>query len=332
MSELSEIVRRLANPFAYPAVLATLVEIEGSSYRRRGARLLRTADGELTGSISGGCLEEDLSARAAQLGRSGGDPTELVIYDTTSENDLVWGVGLGCRGIVRILLERFTTKPGWVDEAATALHSRRRFSLAVNWSPEQPETVPGTSLPATNPAPNAATAGCLIDCIKPPVHLAIFGAGDDAIPLTRLAADLGWTITVSDPRPAKATAARFPAAGRTFAAPAEEAPATIEWDDRTVAVVMTHHYRFDVPLIRVLAQLHLPYLGLLGPRDRGERIALDANVTPNNAPTIHSPVGLDLGGDGANAVALAIVAEIHAVIHQRDAAPLSGRSQSIHAH
>lgn len=329
MSEVSEIVQRLLEPHSYPAVLATLVDIEGSSYRRRGARLLHPACGGTVGSISGGCLEEDLLARATSLLQHEHASGDLVTYDTTAENDLVWGVGLGCHGIVRVLLEKLSEPPAWVEPSRIALNQRRNFTLRVSWAPESASR--GTELLTESADTSAPAPGIFDHLIVPRLHLVIFGAGDDAAPLARLAADLDWQVTLTDPRSSKATAERFPTAQRVFAAPPESAPAEVAWDDRTVAVVMTHHYRYDVPLLKVLGRLHLPYLGLLGPRDRGERILIDAELVDQPPPHLHAPIGLDLGGDGATAVALAVVAEIQAVMHERTATSLRHRAEPIHA-
>src|SRR3954465_12411767 len=129
MKELPAIVSALLAPNASPSVLATLVTVEGSSYRRPGARLLVDAHGNRTGSISGGCLEEDVIARAVRV-RTTGTP-DAVVYDTTSENDLVWGVGLGCHGVVRVLLEKIEAPPPWARALEQNFARRRSTALAI---------------------------------------------------------------------------------------------------------------------------------------------------------------------------------------------------------
>src|SRR5262245_1745283 len=116
MKELSAILSALCAPDFTEGVLATLVSVEGSSYRRPGARLLVKSDGTRIGSISGGCLEEDVMARAKRV-QSTGEP-DAVVYDTTTENDLIWGVGLGCHGVVRVLLEKLSRRPAWAAALA----------------------------------------------------------------------------------------------------------------------------------------------------------------------------------------------------------------------
>lgn len=344
MKELQAIVAVLTADRAAPHVLATLVSVEGSSYRRPGARLIVDADGRRTGSISGGCLEDDVLARAARV-RATGVP-EAVVYDTTSENDLVWGVGLGCHGVVRVLLEPLPPRPAWASVLAANLAARRPTGLVVTHDRSAPHTW-GTTLASAGaagpdgagdlpaPAHAAAPPGTFRETIPPPTALCIFGAGDDAQPLVRLAAELGWHVTVADPRPAMATAARFPGAHRVIAAPCETLVARVAPDAATVAVVMTHHYVHDVPLVRDLSARPLPYLGLLGPKKRAEKILADLAAAGTPVPAaatarLHAPVGLDLGADAPEQVALAILAEIQAALAGRSARPLRERTRPIH--
>jgi xanthine/CO dehydrogenase XdhC/CoxF family maturation factor len=227
--------------------LATLVRTEGSSYRRVGARLLWRPDGGRLGSISGGCLEEDLLLRAAEVHRSGRG--ELVVYDTTSENDLVWGVGLGCHGVVRLTLEPVVGLPLPYAHLQAAWERRRPAVLATAFSGQ----TGAVAVPQVNAAVclmekdgemwssgsvDAASAAeaaerCFASAsnhyteaqiegagrvdifweyLPPPMTLHIFGAGDDAQPLCRLARELGWRVFVRDPRAAFSTAARVPGA------------------------------------------------------------------------------------------------------------------------
>lgn len=330
MKELQAIVAALLADDARPAVLATLVSVEGSSYRRPGARLLVTADGARIGSISGGCLEEDVLARAARVSATG-EP-DAVVYDTTSENDLVWGVGLGCHGIVRVLLEKLAPRPDWAKTLASNFAHHRPTTLAVCHDRATSATW-GTRLASSSDRedPN----GLFLDRVAPPPALAIFGAGDDARPLTRLAKELGWHVTVADPRAAFATPERFPCADELVVSPAEQLVGEVAPPPDALAVVMTHHYVHDVPLLRDLLARPLAYLGLLGPRKRAEKILADltaagSTITDKQRAELHAPVGLDLGGDGPEQVALSIVAEIQAALTQHNARPLRERTRPIH--
>jgi xanthine dehydrogenase accessory factor len=328
VKELQEIVGHLCRSEA-PSVLATLAAVEGSSYRRPGARMLISKGRARIGSISGGCLEEDLVERSARVAASG--RAELVVYDTTAENDVVWGVGLGCHGVVRILLEPLPPRPAWACAVADNLRSGRATDLAVVW--EDPRFPLGTRLA------DASTAGlaCVFcERVDPPTSLSIFGAGDDAQPLARMALELGWRVTVADPRPSKLTEERFPAVFALVLGPAEELVARAAPPPGSLAVVMTHHYRHDVPLMYHLLPLPLAYVGLLGPRRRSEKIlaelaARGLRVTADMLSRLRAPVGLDLGADAPEGVALSIIAEMTSVLSGRDARPLRERDRPIHA-
>ncbi|MFO1447985.1 MAG: XdhC/CoxI family protein [Opitutaceae bacterium] len=328
MKELSSILVQLSLSDSYPAVLATLVSVEGSSYRRPGARLLVTAQGRRVGSISGGCLEDDLVARVPRVLRT--QTPEAVVYDTTSENDLVWGVGLGCHGVVKVLLEPLPASPDWLAPAARQVAEREAFRLATVHAGPDPRTW-GTSWSETSQSDDSV----FVETIPPLLSLLVFGAGDDAQPLVRLAKEFGWRVTVIDPRTALATPERFPRADAVVGGPLASILPKLETDLRTAAVVMTHHYVHDLPILGALAGKPLAYVGLLGPRKRAQRLLQDlagqgVSVSAELAGRLHAPVGLDLGGDTPESVALSIVAELQAVLAGRDGRPLRERTQAIH--
>jgi xanthine dehydrogenase accessory factor len=328
VKELAAIVHELATDTAGGAVLATLVAAEGSSYRRPGARLLLTADGRRIGSISGGCLEEDVLARARGVAKSG--LAEVVTYDTTSENDLVWGVGLGCHGIVHVLLEKLPARPLWATTLSLRLMSRQPTKLVVDWKSPEP-SLQGTRLTSGT----AADRDTFQQTIHAPDALFVFGAGDDARPLVRLAKELGWWVTVADPRAAFATDERFPEADRVVSGPADTLVRDLNPEKGSLAVVMTHHYVHDLPILRALLPRPLAYVGLLGPKKRALRILDDLRAggletTLEQRDRLHAPVGLDLGAETPEEVALAIIAEIQATLTTRDARPLRDRKAPIH--
>lgn len=353
MRDLQQILTALQSAPAGDAVLATLVKVDGSSYRRPGARLLLTADGRRIGSISGGCLEDDVIAHARAVRTSG--TAKTITYDTTTENDLVWGVGLGCHGVVRVLIEKLPPQPGWADALRDNFRQRKPTELAVLW--REPAGIPpartfygaqaappphsqfgisglGTYL-ASDLAPMPSDM-VFYQTVPPPTALVIFGAGDDVRPLVRFARELGWHVTVADPRPAFATPERFPEADTVIVARPEDSPARLALGADTLAVIMTHHYRHDLPLLHALLPRPLAYLGLLGPRKRAEKILSDLAAqgfvaTPEMRSRLHAPVGLDLGADHPEEVALAILAEMKAVLAGRDARPLRERIQPIHS-
>ena len=328
MKELQAILGRLrAGPSG--GVLATLVAVEGSSYRRPGARMWVEPERRI-GSLSGGCLEEDLVERAKPVAATG--RAELVVYDTQADDDILWGVGLGCHGVVRILLERISGCPRWAAAAEDGLNAGRPTVLDVVW--RGPPQGLGTRLAApTNPGERP---GVFRDVLLPPAALAIFGAGDDARPLSRFALELGWRVTVADPRPAFLTEDRFPGTAALVLGPPEELVARSHLPSGSLAVVMTHHYRQDRPLLRLLLPLPLAYVGLLGPKARSERILADLgtdglSVTPEMQARLHAPVGLDLGAETPEGVALSIIAEMSAVLAGRNGQPLRARTKPIHA-
>jgi xanthine dehydrogenase accessory factor len=340
MKEICAILEHLTAPDSAGGVLATLVAVKGSSYRRPGARLLVTAEGLAIGSISGGCLEEDVIARARIVADSG--QTELVTYDTTSENDLIWGVGLGCHGVVEVLLEKISPRAAWITTLASNLRGERATELATVWrnsaDPAGQSSPPlrlGSYLAAALPS-LPGSAAVFFQRVRPPSSLVIFGAGNDVLPLVRFAKELGWHVTVADPRPAFATAARFPGADAIVVAPATELVTRAGPGPDALAVVMTHHYIHDLPLIRALLPRPLTYLGLLGPRQRAEKILADlardgVELTPETRGRLHAPVGLNLGAETPAEVALAILAEMQAALAGRDARPLSELNRPIHA-
>lgn len=328
MKELESIVRDLIAS-GEGGVLATLVTAEGSSYRRPGARLFVSNSGNRIGSISGGCLEDDVLLRGKAVEKSG--TPEVVIYDTTSENDLVWGVGLGCHGVVRVLIERLGPQPPWASAVAENLRHSQSTELAVVWQGGEREAALGTKLRGDGPE----CPGIFYEVISPAPRLVIFGAGDDARPLVRLAKEFGWRVTIADPRPYYAAADRFPGADQIICAPAHVLAGRAAPGPDALAVIMTHHYVHDVPILRDLLRLPLAYLGLLGPKKRTEKILDDLSAS-GSAPTaaqrarLRTPVGLDLGGDTPESVALSVVAEMHAVLAGRDGRPLRERQGPIH--
>ncbi len=347
MKELGQVICSLRETTT-PGVLATLSHVFGSSYRRVGARLLWRPEGALLGSISGGCLEADLIERAARVHREG--RADCVVYDTTEENDMVWGVGLGCHGIVHVLLEPVSGVPDALATVAAAWARREAAVIVTRYQaggnqrlgtlPEAPSPVVAEAVTRAHREQRSQHvtddgSSYFIEYAPPPVSLTLFGAGEDARPLAALAAELGWRIRVVDPRAAFATTARFPQADAVLVASPESA-ATLPFDPWSVAVVMTHHYRFDLPLLRALLPRALPYLGLLGPKLRAERLLSDLRKeglvpTAEMLVRLHAPVGLDLGAGTPEAVALCVIAEIQSVLTGRNARPLRERTQPINA-
>ena len=328
MSEIEKILAALAGTPPAPAALATLVRVTGSSYRRPGARLLVLKGHSPIGSISGGCLEEDIILRAERVLATG--QAETAVYNTTSENDLVWGVGLGCQGIVHIMIEPVPIiRPEWIKVLTENLRTGHATSLRTTY---EGTSALGTTLASNGdrPAPDSFQ-----EIINAAPALLLYGAGDDARPLVRLAKELGWHVTVTDARAAYATAARFPAADRIVITPAEKIAEPDPTTRALFAVVMTHRYTEDLNLLRRLLTQSLAYLGVLGPRQRTDRLLTQLRAegfSPDATmlARLHAPVGLDLGGSTPETVALAIMAEMQCRLSGRSPIHLRDRAQPIH--
>jgi xanthine/CO dehydrogenase XdhC/CoxF family maturation factor len=352
------------------AALASVVSVSGSTYRRIGAHMLITDDGEVTGAISGGCLERDVRRHAMWVMQSG-KPTHLV-YDSTGDDDGTEDAfALGCNGVVEVLVERllpedaymaflarcmlgpesgvvatvFASGPG----AATTTGSRLLWcagktplalgledAAQVHALAENARSVlaSGTSSTRTLESGAGRLAVCF-EIIEPPPRLAIFGGGHDAVPVAALAKAVGIRVIVVDPRPGHATRSRFPTVDGLMAAEPQAAVDALALDASSLAVVMNHNYRQDLAALRALLPTPVPYLGVLGPRRRTGRLladlaASDCVATEKQLARLYSPVGLDLGAETPAEVALAIVAEMKAVLAGRRGGPSRERSGTLH--
>lgn len=371
MKEIIDIVAAYdeANQQGKKTALATVVLVEGSAYRRAGARMLITEDGQLTGAISGGCLEGD-ALRKARLVILQQEPM-LVTYDTTDDDDAKLGVGLGCNGIIHILIEPISDHPeSAINLLKAILNSRRHAVLVTLFSTDDRKAPqPGTCLcltengliesrlentgyretlindaikvledhqSQTNIYTDEITYTAFVEHIRPVISLVIIGAGNDAMPLTTIAAVLGWDITVIDGRHNYALSERFPAAKKVVVARPENVLSQIEINEWTAFVLMTHNYNYEIALLKELLPLNLPYVGVLGPKKKLERMLgeLEDNgtkITEGQRLNTYGPVGLDIGSEGAEEIALSIIAEIKAVLSARKGYSLKYKPAPIHA-
>ena len=315
MKELQDILR-LVGEHPGPLALATLVRVEGASYRRTGARLLLDTSGPLRGSLSGGCLEGDVQARALEALTQG--RPKLVQYDLRGELDLVWGSGSGCEGVLDILVEPLHGVPEWMAWIEQAWASRTGIVLHTDLDPDR--------LGQRTLLAQSGDSGLgFTEPILPPLAIWILGAGDDSRPLVHLAKALGWFVGVVDHRPAFAQPSRFPEADAVRAGhPAQVLP-TLPLDARSAVVLMTHHYAKDLEALRLLLPSEAGYLGLMGSRARGAKLLgeLAAEGLRPDA-RLHTPVGLDLGATDPEGIALAILAEVQAFASGRSGLPLGG--------
>jgi xanthine dehydrogenase accessory factor len=331
MREIESILSELRHSPGTASALATLVHIEGSSYRRPGARMLMIPGRDRVGSISGGCLEEDVAERARRVAAT--DRPELAVYDTTNEDDLIWGVGTGCRGVVHVLIEPIgAVRPSWIATLESNLRTRERTDLSVGFG--QGSGFLGTRF--AKDLTELERAGAFNEVIAPPPSLTLFGAGEDARPLSRLAKELGWCVTVVDSRPALATRDRFPGADSVLVAPCVSLDEHIELDERSHVVVMSHRFEDDLRLLQVILSRPVAYVGIVGSRQRTDRILEQlreegAPLCAESLANLSAPVGLDIGATTPEAIALSILAEIQCVMTGRSAARLRDRKSSIHA-
>jgi xanthine dehydrogenase accessory factor len=314
-------------------VLAHLFAVEGSHYRRPGARMIFAEDGSTAGSISGGCLESDLAIRCAAVLAQ--DRPDRVEYDLRGSDDLVWGTGLGCAGRVEILLSPLELAGGILESAGAAdggatLGTAVRdgeFALGEQALLGGGKRQAGSSRLARFLARGEPLHGVLVEELERPIRLLATGAGEDVVAIVVAGRALGWDVRVFSARPTEAVRRRF--AGLSLF-PAAEIGA--HSGARTAAVVATHNYFDDLAILRSLAAAGTPYVGLLGARARVERLLSDCgDVLGEEARRrFFGPAGLDIGADTPGEIALSIVAEIHSVLRGRSAGFLRDRRGRIH--
>lgn len=349
------------------SALATVVHVEGSSYRRPGARMLVTDDGQLTGAISGGCLEGD-ALRKAMLAISQGQ-NKLVTYDTTDEDDLKFGVQLGCNGIVHILFEPIHPNAALhpiklLEEVVTkrepavlvtlfSLKAAQQYGTCLLYRNGTVQTglgeaaqqsVIADAVQVWNNQTSAlkeyriqeVTTSAFVEYLAPPIAVAIAGAGNDVKPLVQMTSILGWHTTVVDGRHTHATVQRFPQADNVVVAKPAEVLKHLTPDAQTVFLLMTHNYNYDLALLKELLHVDCGYIGVLGPKKKMQRMfeelaASSVTVTEEQYLKIHSPIGLDIGAETAEEIAVSVVAEIMAVLSGRNGAALKNKPTSIHS-
>lgn len=366
--EIGDIIQafKIAQQQGRQTALATVVMVEGSSYRRPGARMLVEDNGKMTGAISGGCLEGDAFKKAMLAVIQ--QKNKLVIYNTMDE-DVEFGVQLGCNGIVHILfepvdpddsnnpialLEKFyqeskevvlvtlfslknfhSTQPGTcfyfdgertiskIEDKDLEYHVKENSITALSKRNSLIEQYSETGFTA------------LVELLQPPVSLVIVGAGNDALPLVEMATILGWQVTMIDGRSSHANKQRFLKAHQVIVGKPPEAIKQITIDERTIFVLMTHNYNYDMAMLRVLSGTVSRYIGILGPKKRLYRMLDELQeqgivLTDEQRATIHGPAGLDLGAEAAEEIALSIVSEIKAVLSMRPGTFLRDKPGVIH--
>lgn len=348
-------------------VLATVVDVEGNAYRRPGAKMLLLPDGEGIGSITAGCLEDDL-LRMGRTVRAEGRP-RLETYDLTEGEEDVWGLGVGCNGVIEVLLEplgesyrpaveavadgrdiasvtvlggdvaelnrgdRAYFRPGANDlEEVSGTYPEWLFEQLVGAAEELARRGRAETLELEGPG---GRVRLFVDGLAAPTELYVFGSGHDVGPVTELAALNDFQVTVVGFRGGVDLGDRFPSAARTVTTSPGALRESLELDDRSHAVVMTHNFVDDRLTVDELLRTPVPYVGVMGPRDRFERMLAEfeaegRSFADSELARIYTPVGLDLGGGSPYQIAHSIVGEVLAVSNGREPRHLKTREGPIH--
>jgi xanthine/CO dehydrogenase XdhC/CoxF family maturation factor/CTP:molybdopterin cytidylyltransferase MocA len=309
--------------------IATVIRIEGSSYRRPGAKLLIEDDGRTLGGVSGGCLEADVRDIALEIIRSG--TPRLLHYDTGADDRTVWGLGLGCNGSVDIFVQP-ATEPGTLESLREIRARLERASpFAISTIVEGPAGVGQTTVSDVG-TPHArsrvdvdGSRTLFTEVLHPPPRLIVCGAGDDARPLVAFASAAGFAITVVDHRPAFLSAERFPSAKQLLDFRPDGDVGTLAVDARTLVVVKTHSFAHDRDWLKVFLETSASYIGILGPRARADEML--GQLGAGADPRVFAPVGLNIGADGPEQIAVSVVGELLAVISSQPSGHLRERNR-----
>jgi len=330
-----------------PLVLATVYETAGSTYSKAGHRILLAANGDYRGLVSGGCLEGDLAERARGVVATA--QAAAVTYDMRDSADDLWGLGVGCNGLLRVFLQPLLPANDYQPFRAIAerLAGTKEAGVATVIESERPDLAVGATVVVDDSAEgvfgaNAAGAqllraaargvmqtgkarlgaeqGCRILCapLRAIPKLLVLGGGLDAIPLVGIAAELGWFVTVADHRPGYLARGGFERAERTVLVEPGKLAASLPLRDFDAIVVMSHHLATDRKYLGELAGVPTRYIGVLGPRARRDRLLEDLiDTAPQLRERLRGPVGLDIGADSPESIALSILAELQSTLSAR---------------
>ena len=350
------------------AALATVVSVEGSSYRKEGARMLITEEGELTGAISGGCLEGDALRKALFVMHE--KKAKLVIYDTSNEDDVEVGFQLGCNGIIHVLIEPINSDEllNPISLLKEVVNTRQAVILTTMFSLNRNVIQKGTCLllkadgTVLNTLNDDSLASLVmgdmrtvlatdnssiktyvnenieltafVNIIKPQIALILIGAGNDAIPIVKMGELLGWKVTVADGRPDYANKKRFSSGCQVVVTKPEKIFSCLDLDSQTIFVLMTHNYNYDLAMLRQLLQLDVRYIGILGSRGKISRMVeelINEGIdVEKKLSKIYSPVGIDIGAESPEEIALSIVSEIQSVLSGHPVKHLRFQDNPVH--
>jgi xanthine/CO dehydrogenase XdhC/CoxF family maturation factor len=348
------------------AALATVVKVRGSSYRSPGARMLITDDGKWVGSISGGCLEGDALRKSRQV-MSDNKPM-TVTYDTSEESNQNLGISLGCNGVIDVLIEPIdlsrhdnpidlfesfikTREPLTLATVFNAtsgvgekiiLHptgdTRNNFSnrsLASNVTEDLSQLFHTKKSHAKTFVADECEFEVFMELIQPTVSLIIFGGGFDARPVSNLAKSLGWDVRVTDECVAHIAPVFFPTADKLSLCHRDFIDRDFDITPFTACVLMSHNYEYDRDVLRKLLRSNTPYIGILGPRKRFEKMQKEFAVegirlSDDDIHRVHSPIGLDIGAETPDEIAISIISEIQGKFSNRSGGFLKYRNAPIH--
>ena len=335
--ETTEIVDRILALAAAGrhAALATVIRIEGSSYRRPGAKFLIEDDRRTLGGVSGGCLEADVREIALGVLQTG--VPKLLHYDTGADDSTVWGLGLGCNGSVDIFVQPATTVPTLDVLRHLSARLGEREAIEISTIVDGPSDAGHMTIldAVAREAGSRVTAEgnrtVFSEVLHAPPTLIVCGASDDTRPLVAFASDAGFAVTVVDHRQAFLTAERFSSAQRLVVmrpdGDIELDPLGI--DPRTLVVIKTHSYAHDRDWLKTFLHSRASYIGLLGPRARAEEMLGELNAA--NDARVFAPVGLSIGADGPEQIAISVIAELLSVLSRQTPVHLREKREAIHA-
>jgi xanthine dehydrogenase accessory factor len=327
---------------AFEWVLGTVIDTYGPCYRKRGAMMLFSSVGQQFGMLSGGCLESDIGINARKVMQSG--RSLVLCYDGSDEDDLSFQLGIGCGGMVTIMLQLVNAGNDYLlleqlHQALTARQSGLFYQQVTtvgnddnidNIRFEYLSAEPGAEVDPTlrkGWAKRIVQQGeqWLVTPIKPEPHLLVAGGGVDAQPLVLMAHQLGWQVSLWDPRPANARREHFIQANTIFSGNSDKLAAYVVAARVNVAIVMTHSVTLDAGVLAALQNVALDYVALLGPVHRRDQVLAQAGVALDALPfVLAGPAGLDIGAQLPESIALSMLAECHASLKQTRAQSLSG--------
>lgn len=316
-------------------VIGTVIETDGSSYRKPGAMMLINSLGQYFGLLSGGCLEADIMRQAKKSLDTGRN--QIIQYDMRDEDDLAWKLGIGCGGLVRILLQPLSEENNYLELPVLRdrLHNNQVCYYVQQVNKSEPEnqcfSIQDDSWEVNRLNKHDSESGTFfVSEQKPVIRLGIFGGGIDARPLASMAKTLGWHVTLYDERLGYAKPSFFPEVDEIIRDKYDDLQDEASLQQLSAVVLMNHNIVLDAKSLQLAQHSSASYVGMLGPGHRTERVYNELKIPVSDiVKPLHNPVGLALGGELPESIALSMLAEIHAYLYQSDARSFSNWSQSV---